>query len=135
MKFLLDTNIISEFAKPRPNNKVLNWLQQHENQCLIPSIAVSERYQGAYAQIDPKRKAVLLDDIKCLNENYSERIANFDVKAAESWGEYVNRDCIRAKPKSWPDTQIAAIALSRQLIIITRNVDDFPEVQTYNPYD
>jgi predicted nucleic acid-binding protein len=48
--------------------------------------------------------------------------------------QYVNRDCIRLKPRPYPDTQIAAIALSRDLIVVTRDTGDFPGVQTINPF-
>ena len=41
---------------------------------------------------------------------------------------------LKAHPKSYPDTQIAAIALSHDLIVVTRNVEDFPEVPTLNPF-
>lgn len=134
MKYLLDTKIISEVAKPRPNGKVLNWLQQHEGNCGVPGIAVAERFQGAFAQPDPARKRTLLADIRCLLVNYGDRIIPFDAKAAEVWGEYVNRDCVRLKPRPYPDTQIAAIALSRDLMVVTRDTSDFPEVPTVNPF-
>lgn len=48
MRFLLDTNVITEVAKPRPNARVLNWLLAHEAASGIPSMAVAERYHGAH---------------------------------------------------------------------------------------
>jgi len=44
LRFLLDTNVITEVAKPRPNARVLNWLLAHEVVSGIPSVAVAERY-------------------------------------------------------------------------------------------
>jgi predicted nucleic acid-binding protein len=48
MRFLLDTNVISEIGKPRPNSRVLTWLLEHEAASGVPSVALAERYQGAY---------------------------------------------------------------------------------------
>ena len=59
MRFLLDTNVVSEAAKPRPNAKCLNWLQAHSAASGYPSLALAERYQGAFALAEPERQAML----------------------------------------------------------------------------
>jgi toxin FitB len=64
-----------------------------------------------------------------------QKIVPFDEKAAQVWGEYISRPALKHKPRSYPDTQIAAIALSRGLIIVTRNTQDFPEVPVVNPFE
>ena len=133
MRFLLDTNIISEAGKPHPHPKVLNWLLAHEAACGIPSVALAERYQGAYLT-GTLRREKLLGEIATFLEEAADRIVPFDAAAASAWGEYVTRPALRKNPKSYPDTQIAAIALSRNLTVVTRNTDDFPEVPTINPF-
>jgi predicted nucleic acid-binding protein len=134
VKFLLDTNVISEVGKPRPDAKVLNWLLAHEAACAVPAIAVAERYQGAYAT-EPRRRAKLLVEIAAFVQEAGDRLLSFDTAAAEAWGEYVSRPTLRRQPRSYPDTQIAAIAISRRLTVVTRNTDDFPEVDTLNPFE
>jgi predicted nucleic acid-binding protein len=42
---------------------------------------------------------------------------------------------LKQKPLSYPDTQIAAIALSRGLTVVTRNIKNFPEVPVINPFE
>lgn len=134
MRFLLDTNIISEAGKPRPDPKVLSWLLAHEGACAVPSIAVAERYQGAHA-VEPRRRARLLAEIDQFVQEAGERLLSFDAAAAAAWGEYVSRPALKRQPRSYPDTQIAAIAVSRRLTVVTRNTDDFPEVDTLNPFE
>jgi predicted nucleic acid-binding protein len=46
----------------------------------------------------------------------------------------VSRSALRNRPRAYPDTQIAAIALADNLTVVTRNTDDFPEVDTLNPF-
>ena len=58
MKYLLDTNVMSEAGKKSPSPKVLNWLLQHEAAALVPAIALAERYQGAEAA--PEREQRLI---------------------------------------------------------------------------
>jgi predicted nucleic acid-binding protein len=134
MRFLLDTNVISEAGKKKPNGKVLNWLLAHEMDSAVPSVAVAERYQGAHSAPRELRER-LLAELDALVHDDPGRVLAFDAEAARVWGEYVTRPALRHKPRSYPDTQIAAIALSHGLILVTRNIQDFPEVPVLNPFE
>ena len=134
MRFLLDTNIISEVAKPRPNARVLNWLLANEAVSGVPSIAVAERYQGAH-QAPKEQQLRLLAEVDQFTREFGETVVPFDAEAAKVWGEYVARPALKQKPRSYPDTQIAAIALSRGLTVVTRSTKDFPEVPVLNPFE
>lgn len=81
MRFLLDTNVITEVAKPRPNARVLNWLLAHEVASGIPSVAVAERYQGAHNA--PKEHRVrLLAEVDHFIHEFGETVVPFDAEAA-----------------------------------------------------
>ncbi len=134
MRFLLDTNIISEAGKKKPNGKVMNWLLAHEPDSVVPSVAVAERFQGAHHAPTEARERLLAELDALVNEDAG-RILPFDAEAARVWGEYVARPALKRKPRGYPDTQIAAIALSRGLTVVTRNVQDFPEVPVLNPFE
>lgn len=123
MRFLLDTNIVTEAAKPRPNARVMNWLLAHESASGVPSVVIAERYQGAHDAPQEKRLR-LLAEVDDFVERFPEAIVPFDASAAKAWGEYIARPALKQNPRSYPDTQIAAIALSRGLTIVTRNTQD-----------
>jgi|SRR5580658_408633 predicted nucleic acid-binding protein len=134
MRYLLDTNIVSESSKKRPAGKVLNFLQANEAQCVVPAIVVAERCHGAnIAPLD--QRAALLKAVHDFRVEFADRILPFDAEAAATWGDYVSRSTLRNKPRSYPDTQIAAIALTHNLTVVTRNTEDFPEVGTLDPFE
>ena len=132
MRFLIDTNVLSEAGKKHPNPKVLNWLLSHEASSRVPAVVLAERYKGAHIAAHTQRDK-LLAELDTLIAEAPERILPFDLKAAKIWGEYTSS--LRQRPKSYPDTQIAAIALANNLIVVTRNTKDFPGVDTINPFE
>jgi tRNA(fMet)-specific endonuclease VapC len=110
MKYLLDTNILSEAIKPIPSINVLNRLQQHRNEIGICSPVWHELLFGAYRlPVSAKREKL---------ERYLYQV-------------------VRQLPilPSFIDGQIAAIAKVNQLVLVTANVKDydyFPEVVVEN---
>ncbi len=133
MSFLLDTNMVSELGKPRPNNKVLNSMAAHKDQAAVSAVALAELYQGAQAAA-PERRVKLLAEIDWFCSQKAGTILPFDGAAAKVWGEYVTRPSIK-KPLGYADSQIAAIAMANDLTLVTRNVEDFPEVECLNPFE
>lgn len=93
-----------------------------------------ERCHGALT-LPPEPRLRLLAEVDALVREAPQRIVPFDERAAQMLGEYVARPALKQKPRSYPDTQIAAIALSRELTIVTRNTEDFPEVPGVNPFE
>jgi predicted nucleic acid-binding protein len=134
MRYLLDTNVVSEASKKRPLARVLNFLQANEPLCAVPAIVLGERYHGAYVA-PPEQRETMLKTVRDFGNEFADRILPFDAEAAAAWGEYVSRPALKRKPRSYPDTQIAAIALARNLILVTRNTEDFPEIDTLNPFE
>ena len=134
MRYLLDTNVVSEISKKRPSTKVLNFLLANEPVCAVPAIVLGERYHGAHL-CPPGQRESLLRAVRDFGDEFADRILPFDAEAAETWGEYVSRPALKNQPQSYPDTQIAAIALAHNLILVTRNTEDFPEVDTLNPFE
>ena len=94
----------------------------------------TERYHGANTA-PPDQRAALLKVVNNFREEFADRILPFDAEAAETWGEYVSRPAMRKNPRSYPDTQIAAIAMIHGLTVVARNTEDFPDVETLNPFE
>jgi predicted nucleic acid-binding protein len=131
-RFLLDTNVISEAGRSRGSAKVKTWLMQHEAASAIPSIVIAERAQGAF--LNRERREALLKQLSADVAEAGDAIVPFDTAAALAWGEYTARPEIRAANPGIRDTLIAAIALSRELVVATRNTAHFPGVETVNPF-
>jgi len=77
MSYLIDTCIISEFVKRKPNNHVRNWFnQQHERQLFISAISLAEIKKGIYKikPSQPERTLKLQDWLDRLQLNFSQRI-------------------------------------------------------------
>jgi predicted nucleic acid-binding protein len=104
---------------------MLNFIQANETQCVVPAIVVAERYHGANTA-PPDQRAAMLKAVHDFRDEFADRILPFDAEAAEIWGDYVSRSKLRNRPRSYPYTQIAAIALTHNLTVVTRNTEDFP---------
>ena len=133
MRFLLDTNVVSELQKPAPSPKVLTWLTQNFTACAIPSVVMAEMWQGVRSAPSARRVA-LEAALESFEAQSGDAILAFDGAAARVWGTYVTSRGFQKQPKGYADSQIAAIAIANDLMVVTRNEDDFPGVATLNPF-
>lgn len=138
MKYLLDTNVLSEFRKKQPNPTVLAWLNRAEGETVYLSvISVGELKKGIEKLADDARKrsleAWLADDLLV---RFHGRLVGLDVEALLIWGTLVARLETQGKPMPVMDSLIAAIALQGDFTLVTRNETDFAHarVKTLNPW-
>ena len=136
--FLLDTCVLSELIRPAPNTAVTEWIgHQHEHNLYIPSLAIGEMKKGIeLLDIGPKRTR-LEAWLPGLVERFSGRVPSFDTDAALLWGNLSARMQRAGTPRGVVDSQLAAIALSRSMTFVTRNILDFEPlgVPLFNPWD
>lgn len=126
MKYLLDTNIISEPLRPKPSNRVVRQLRLHEDDIAIPAPVWHELRLGC-ARLGPSRQREAI-------ERYIEDVvlASFPVleygQRAADW-HATERARLSAAGKTPPfvDGQIAAIAFVHNLTLVTLNVSDFQQ--------
>ena len=124
---VLDTNVISEMMRPKPDNTVLAWLNnQAPNDLYLCAPVLAELRYGIARMEDSKRKTTLLNlSEKMIRQVFEGRILPFDGPAAEEYGSLVaNRERI-GRPISIMDAFIAAIAKSNRATLATRNVSHF----------
>ena len=124
IKFLLDTNVLSEAVKTSPNLHVMAMLEKHQDEIATAAPVWHELLYGCL-RLPPSRKREML-------EAYLEEviISNMDVlpydeRAAEWHAEQRSKLSVQGKTPSFVDGQIAAIAKVNGLILITRNTNDF----------
>lgn len=124
MKYLLDTNVLSEAMKTEPNQSVLARLERHRNEIVTASLVWHELKYGCYRlPRSRKRKIVKLFLDKVFGPNML--ILPYDERAAEWHAKERARLSLKGRTPSFVDGQIAAIAKVNGLVLVTRNTTDF----------
>ncbi len=124
MKFLLDTSIISAPVMKTPNARVVKKLQQHSASCAIAAPVWHELVFGATRIPTSRRRAALEEYLQAVVRR-SFPILPYDEVAAEWHGRERARLEEAGKPAPFVDGQIAAIAFTRRLTLVTANTKDF----------
>ena len=135
---VLDTDVLSEPLKLRPDPKVLAWLDAQAAETLYMStISYAELRFGVLKMPDGKRRNDLAAQIERALELFKDRMLEFNVKAAEQLAQIGARCKEIGKPATAPDAYIAAIAAASGFSVATRNVDHFKHtgVLVINPWE
>jgi len=127
MKYLLDTNVISEPMKVRPNTGVVHWLSGlDEDQACISVVTITELRYGIERLATGKRREILeLWLRKDLSGRFEGRILPVDFEVADACGRLVARSEGLGHPIEPRDAFIAATAEVYGLTLVTRNTSDF----------
>lgn len=134
--YLVDTNVISEARKgAKANLGVKKFFQETDaNDIYLSAQTIGEIRRGLenirHRNDHPQTKK-LEKWLDVLVNDYADKILSFDVECAQVWGRLMS-----PHPQHPIDKQIAAIALIHDLIVVTRNVDDFhgTGVEIKNPF-
>ena len=127
---LLDTNILSELMKSTPERKVLEWLNTlPASECYISAITKAEIELGIALLPDGKRKFGLQTAAESMFNEFPDRCLSFDSMAASKYAEIVVGRTRQGRPVSVEDAQIAAIALTHNMSLGTRNTSDFEFIE------
>ncbi len=123
IKYLLDTNILSEPLNKHPNSNVIQCLKQYQFDTALATQTFYELQQGAKRLVVSHRQRVLLDYIQGVQETLP--ILPYDQYAALYHGNETARLIKSGITPAFIDAQIAAIAVTNKLILVTRNTKDF----------
>lgn len=124
---LLDTNVLSELMRAKPDPKVLAWVDaQPASELVICAITVAEILYGIARMPDGKRKQGLLDLAAAMfDEDFAGNILPFDADAAVHYAEIAAQSEARGRVVEMADAQIAAIGRLHDAVIATRNIRHF----------
>ena len=127
MSFLLDTNVISEWVKARPNRGVVAWLAAvDEDQVFISVVTLAELRYGIERMTTGSRRNQLTQWLlEELPLRFEGRVLSINHIIADIWGKIVARSEAAGRPIGAMDAFIAATAEVHDLTLITRNVSDF----------
>ena len=137
--FLLDTNIISELIKPKPEPRLVTWISgTDENLLYLSVLTLGEIRKGIEALRQPARRVQLetwLDSE--LRLRFSGRILSIDDEVADRWGVIMGRAVARKIALPVIDGLLAATALHYNLTLVTRNSKDVvtTEALVFNPWE
>ena len=135
---VLDTNVVSEPLKPRPDPAVLSWLDRQNPATLyLTAISRAELLAGVMALPPGKRRTELqrvLD--RELVSLFAHRLLAFGERSAEAYARVVTATQAAGNPIDFADAAIAAIAIEHDFALATRNERDFrgAPVKLLNPW-
>lgn len=122
MSFLLDTNVVSEIRKKKPNPGVAAWFESvRASDLFLSALVIGEIRQGIERldRRDPKQAGVLEQWLRQLVTVYADRVVPVTVDVADIWGRLNVPD-----PLPVVEGLLAATALSRGWTLVTRNGTD-----------
>lgn len=128
ISYLLDSNILSEPVRAKPNEKVMLRFANHDGEYATSAIVWHELVYGCELLAASKRKKQLQSYLAMLLAS-GLAILPFDQAAASWYGKERAKLQRQGKVCAYADGEIAAIAVTRQLTLVTRNTQDFVNFQ------
>jgi predicted nucleic acid-binding protein len=127
VNFLLDTNVVSEWTKPRPNPGVVTWLAEaDEDRVFLSVVTLAELRYGMERMAAGRRRRQLEDWLEQdLLLRFEHRVLAIDPAIADACGKLVARGEATGRPVEAMDAFLAATAEVHHLTLVTRNASDF----------
>jgi predicted nucleic acid-binding protein len=133
VRWLLDTNTLSELTKPSRYPVLLDWLEANESESLLSAISIAEMVLGIEALPEGKKRRRLERALGFLREDYAGRVLDFTEGVAVEWGKLVAAARKQGRNLAVLDSQIEATAVHFGLTIVSRNEKDFFH-PVFNPW-
>ncbi|WP_310452505.1 type II toxin-antitoxin system VapC family toxin [Sulfuritalea sp.] len=131
--YLLDTNIVSELRKPRPQAAVISWLENVDDSDLHISVVTLGEIQAGI-EITREQDAAKAAEIEAWADQVAAayNVLPMDAATFRQWAKLMHRQ----SDTVYEDAMIAATALVHKLTVVTRNVGDFRRfgVPMLNPF-
>jgi predicted nucleic acid-binding protein len=137
-RYLLDTNVVSELVKPRPDARVVAWIRGSDEADLHLSVLTFAEIRFGIEKLPRSaRRERLRGWMETeLVDRFEERILGIERGIAELWGVIMARAAAMSLRLPVMDTLLAATAEYHGMTMVTRNVRDFAraDVATLDPW-
>jgi toxin FitB len=137
MRYLLDTNIISNVTRPAPSDALLAWMAEQSDDALyIASLTVAEIWRGVLEKPAGKRRRDLeawFSGPEGPQALFAGRVLPFDERAGLVWARLMADGKAKGRTRSALDMIIAAVAEVHDCVVVTDNEKDFAGIETLNP--
>ena len=139
LNYLLDTCVISEFVKPKPEKRVLEWLNSLDSdRAFLSVVTLGEIQRGISIKPASNRRTELEEWLNNqLVMQFGGRILSLDSDIFVTWGQMSAALKVKGRPMDVMDSLIAATAIHHKMALVTRNVSDFADVDLsiFNPWE
>ncbi|AIC29513.1 toxin/antitoxin system PIN domain-containing protein (plasmid) [Rhizobium etli bv. mimosae str. IE4771] len=137
MRYVLDTNIISNFTNPAPSRPLVAWLaDRSDDDLFIASLTLAEIRRGVLEEPVGKRRDQLdawFSGPQRPQALFAGRILAFDDRAGLAWAELMADGKAISRQRSAVGTIISGIAVVNDCIVVTDNEGDFAGIEIFNP--
>jgi hypothetical protein len=137
VRYLLDTNIISNVTKPYPSEELLEWMaDQRDSDLFIASLSIAEIRRGILEKPAGKKRRELeawFAGQEGPPALFRGRVLSFDEKAALVWARLMSEGTTTGRPRSALDMVIAATAEANDCIVVSDNERHFAGIGVFNP--
>ncbi len=125
--WLLDTNVVSELLRPKPDSRVAEWVAAQALETLhVSAVTQAEMLFGVRLMPAGKRQREIEAAVHAIfSQDFAGRVLAFDTHAAPTYADIVAARRREGYPISQFDAQIAAVARIHGLCLVTRNTADF----------
>ena len=136
---VLDTNVLSELARPTPSRAVIDWVDAHDSsELLITALTAAEVRAGVALLPEGRRKhEIKIRMESLLIETFAGYVLAFDIDSSAHYADVLEARTRARRPISTFDAQIAAVCRQHESVLATRNTADFTDtgIQLVNPWD
>ena len=138
MKYILDTCVLSELVKNRPEKKVQKWIEECDEELLYLSVLTIGEIQKGIVRLKDKTKRNTIQRWldSDLRERFAERILPIDEDTILTWGIMQGESEVKGLPIPTIDGLIGATALTHNLTVVTRDEKDIARTgaRVLNPW-
>ena len=136
MRYLFDTNTLSETVKPIPNESVVTWLDglNYDN-CFVSVLTLGEIRQGVERLAPSARRERFKQWLEvALPNRFGRNVLDVNLEVADRWGRLTIKQA--RTPRPIIDSLLAATALTHGLTLVTRDTDlvGIPGLEIFNPW-
>ena len=131
--YLLDTNVVSELRRPKPNERVRQWLQQASpSELFISAVTVGEIQSGIEITREQDQEKAAAIEVWLDQVMETSQIIGLDAHTFRIWARLMHRQ----SNTIIEDALIAASAIANQFTVVTRNIGDFERfgLKVVNPF-
>jgi toxin FitB len=124
---VVDTNVLSELMRMRPDPAVLRWFgRQSHSELFTSSVSQAEVFYGlCLLPLGKRREKLLAEAEKMFNVDFADRVLPFEGGSALRFATIAAERRSMGRPMGYPDAQIAAVTLTHRASLATRNRSDF----------